>query len=457
MCPIWPGWHRDCANTWVVEVAQVSIAHVEMIDRLQVDLVRVCEGQAQEAAAVMQRLQAFREQALSEVQASASFLEQSLHQETVAEHALAEAFRCLADEQSRLAESSNALYACEASQPVDEYCTAGCGAQEQEQALAERTCEYAAQDLERAEQDLRDAVTQRLSMQARLDQSRQVLALHDNTAEDIGYELGVRLASCLELLEQVRVRVAQAVRALDQYLAMSPAAAQFRDWLRWIPTANKPVTPDQLAQRMNLSPQAQQAFMQYLAQLDPDVQRLLARYRAEHGRCSSAMEVHKLQLKVRRHLSGLYAEKVVEYALRPIARVVRTQQRTDLAGGRYTRTDLVFSELTVPVILGRGQGMAAPAGGSIAVEVKCGKAAYLRAQREHMQFQAGGHQQASASMTVCSRDIHLLSADQQRELRQSLRDSGSPLIGMLPYKDEIDELCWSSVCTPQTEKGVDDD
>lgn len=438
-------------------MAQVCIADVEVLEQLQGGLARVCERQAQEAAHMMQRLQAFHEQALGDVQASAGFLEQAQQQETVAEHTQAQACRCLADQQSRLVEAANALYACQASLPADDFCTGGCDAQEQEQAEAERACEYALQDLARAEQGLADAVVQRIAMQARLEQSRQVLALHECATEAVGHEMGARLASCLELLEQVRVRVTHAARALDQYLAMSPGAAQFRDWLRWAPMAGKPVTPDQLAHRMSLSPEAQLAFMQYLAKRDPDVQRLLTRYRTELVRCASAMEVHKLQLKVRRHLSGLYAEKVVEYALRPIARVVRTQQRTDLDGGRHTRTDLVFSELTVPVILGRGQGMGAPAGGSIAVEVKCGKAAYLRAQREHMQFQAGGHQQASASMTVCSRDIRHLPADQQRALRQSLRESGSPLIGMLPYKQEIDDLCWSSVCAPQAQEGVDDD
>ncbi len=438
-------------------MAQVSIVDVEMLDQLQDRLGDVCESQAQEASVVLQRLQVFHDQALREVQASTGLLEQAQELESTHEEQQAHASRDLDQAQSRVNEASLALYACEANRAVHDDCAYHCAGEEQDQAQAEQAMAEAVQDLTQAQQDLAAAVSLRVLMQGRLEKSRQVLAVHDSTAEAVQHELGARLAACLELLAQLRTRVAHANRALEQYLEMNPGAAQFRDWLRWVPMGGQPITPDQLAQRMNLSSPAQQAFMDYLTRRDPDMQRLLGRYRAEHGRCESALELHKLQLKVRKHLSGLYAEKVVEYALRPVARVVRTQQRTEFEGGRYTKTDLVFSELTVPVILGRGKGMAAPVGGSIAVEVKCGKAPYLWAQREHMQFQAGGHQQASASMTICSRDIRQLSPEQQARLRQSLRESGSPLIGMLPYKQEIDELCWGSVCTQKVEEGAHDD
>ena len=96
-------------------------------------------------------------------------------------------------------------------------------------------------------------------------------------------------------------------------------------------------------------------------------------------------------------------------------------------------------------MLGRGSGMGAPAGGSIAIEVKCGKAAYLYSQKDHMVFQSGGHQEASASMTICSRDIKDLTPEQEEELREALRNAKSPIIGMLPKKEDIDKACWDLV------------
>ena len=56
-------------------------------------------------------------------------------------------------------------------------------------------------------------------------------------------------------------------------------------------------------------------------------------------------------------------------------------------------------------------------------------------------FQAGGHRAADASITVCTRDIKDLSPDEQKEIRRKLREAGSPLIGMLPKKDDLDEAC----------------
>ena len=62
-----------------------------------------------------------------------------------------------------------------------------------------------------------------------------------------------------------------------------------------------------------------------------------------------------------------------------------------------------------------------------------------------MVFQAGGHQDSSASITICSGDIHDLSEGRERELRDAMRDAGSPIVGMLPKKDEIDETLWKLI------------
>ena len=121
---------------------------------------------------------------------------------------------------------------------------------------------------------------------------------------------------------------------------------------------------------------------------------------------------------------------------------IETQGRTFVGdNGRYTKTDLLVTGLRAPIVLGRGAGMAAPVGGSMAFEVKCGKAAYLYSQKDHMVFQAEGHKQADAQCTLCSRDIHDLEPEKEKELRDTLRDAGSPMVGMLPSKNEIDQSC----------------
>ena len=70
-----------------------------------------------------------------------------------------------------------------------------------------------------------------------------------------------------------------------------------------------------------------------------------------------------------------------------------------------------------------------------------------------MVFQSGGHREANASMTVCSRDIKDLTPKQEEDLREVLRCAGSPLIGMLPTKDEIDKACWDMVTGSNANNG----
>jgi hypothetical protein len=102
---------------------------------------------------------------------------------------------------------------------------------------------------------------------------------------------------------------------------------------------------------------------------------------------------------------------------------------------------LVVYGLKNPLILGRGEGMGAREGGSLAVEVKSGHCSYLYQQLNHMRLQAIGHKECDASCVICTRDIRDLSPEKEFELRESLRKAGSPIIGMLPKKDELDIQC----------------
>ncbi|MDR0507530.1 MAG: hypothetical protein LBH32_12065 [Dysgonamonadaceae bacterium] len=144
-------------------------------------------------------------------------------------------------------------------------------------------------------------------------------------------------------------------------------------------------------------------------------------------------------------MSGAYAEQYVAHTLGVLGTEVKVHVKHDLKSGSYTFTDLVITGLKEPVILGRGKGMSAPKGGSIAIEIKNGKASYLKQQKDHMVIQAEGHQNADASITICTRDIKDLSPEEEAALREALQNAGSPLIGMLPRKDETDAMLWKAV------------
>ena len=102
---------------------------------------------------------------------------------------------------------------------------------------------------------------------------------------------------------------------------------------------------------------------------------------------------------------------------------------------------MILYGLKKTLILGRGEGMAAPAGGNLGIEVKSGKKEYIFEQLSHMEKQAKGHSQCDISCTVCSRDIKDLSPEKEQLLRSRLSEAGSPILGMLPRKSELDKDC----------------
>jgi len=129
----------------------------------------------------------------------------------------------------------------------------------------------------------------------------------------------------------------------------------------------------------------------------------------------------------------------------PLANEVITRRRPDLPNGSFTKADFFLKDLNVPVVLGRGEGRSAGIGESIAGEVKCGRASYIYSEKDHMVTQSFGHKEAAASLTICSRDVKDLLPHEEDELRSALREAGSPLVGMLPRKEEIDKACWETV------------
>lgn len=318
-------------------------------------------------------------------------------------------------------------------------------------AEAEYAVESAEVALQEANERLEQAKEQRMRMEQRLEMVRLAVQTLQNQLDEARAVSASRLAAVEAVTERAATRLAQARIALEKYLGQNPSAAAFSTWAKWSAPVNKIFTPDQLHQRLNLPPEQLGHFIKYQADRDPAFRSKIANYHKTLAACRGPVETHAVQLQVRKNFAGDVAERLVIHALKPLAGEVVTQHRTDLPGGGYTKTDFVLKDLKVPVVLGRGAGMSAQIGESLAGEIKCGRAAYIYSEKDHMIQQSFGHRNSGASLTICSRDITDLPTQQQDELRAALRESGSPMVGMLPRKEEVDRACWESIIQNQPE------
>lgn len=198
----------------------------------------------------------------------------------------------------------------------------------------------------------------------------------------------------------------------------------------------KPVRPDELRRRMNLNYNQMLSVLAASMAKDPNFANTIYRMR-EQAKDDTLRE--KTELAVKKNMVGRLAEEIVRGAFSPYG-TIQEQVHRDVED-RFTKVDFVVSNLRVPIILGRGQGNGAPKGGSIAIEVKSGQSTYINQQKEHLIFQASGHQFCDASCVICSRDIHDMSQNSEQSLRENLHEAGSPILAMLPYKDDMDKVC----------------
>ena len=410
-------------------MAQVSIGQVENLEDLVRGLLSVRE--ALESACREQVAFAERKcgEAREEAQISQSMLESAIQQEQVAQRAVEGAQHNLESSQSALSAAESALSAC-AAQPRDEDGDPpDCSSEESDVTDSQAAVEQAQTELEQAQADLELAGENHQAMDQRVESAKQALAMAAETQEQSRAECATRLAAVSQSVDVATGRLTAAQQALNAYLAKNPSAAQFHSWLNWNPSQHgAPITPDTLRDRMNLSAEQRSLLQEYLYDRKPSWRGLVDKYRGEWAAARGDAERNIVARKTRIHLSGEFAEQMARHAVAPLGGGIATQGRTFVGdNGRYTKTDLLVTNLRVPVILGRGEGMGAPVGGSMAFEVKCGKAEYLYSQKIHMVFQAEGHKQAVAHCTLCSRDIHDLPPEKEKELRDTLREAGSPL------------------------------
>ena len=213
---------------------------------------------------------------------------------------------------------------------------------------------------------------------------------------------------------------------------------KYREW-RDYQEKEAIVRPDKIHDRLNPSEDVLMGMLQNRYDNDPNFRNRVDDFRQ---RISSGdpnqLEYVKTQSK--KNMAGSLSEDVIKDALSPFATKVDTQVQQVLGDGGYTKIDLVLEDMKQPVVFGKGERMFAPKGGSVAIEVKAGQDEYLRAQKSHLDRQVQGHQNYDVSLILCTRDIKELSSEQ--EYRDDIKELGSRIIGMLPRKDEINDMVW---------------
>jgi hypothetical protein len=431
-------------------MAQVSVGQVENLEEALAGVVRASESLTLSCQHLAARLAEKRQDAEEEETKSSQLLESAIELEGEAAKALDAAREHLTEANAELSAANAALGACQSQGSDENGHPPDCSSEESDVVAAEAGVAATEQAVAQATEAFEQAKTQRMRMEQRVDLARQALfQIKDQEACYKSASQG-RLQSVNGLADNARLRIGNARSALGEYLAQTPAAASYAAWLRWSPLPNGVVTPAQLNERLNISSGALGQFVQYLAERNPAFRSKVSRYHEKLAACNGPAEKHAVQLQMRKNLAGEVAEQFVVCAMSPLAKEVVTQHRTDLPSGSYTKTDFILKDLKVPVVLGRGEGRSAAIGESIAGEIKCGRAAYIYGEKNHMVTQSLGHKGAAVSLTICSRDVKDLQPHEEEELRAALREAGSPLVGMLPRKEEVDRACWQAVTALST-------
>ncbi len=426
-------------------MAQVSVGQVENLEEALGSIIRAQDSLGSSCDQINSQLREKREEAEKEEQESNHLLESATEIEADAAATLEAAQESLIEANAGLAAANSALSSCGSEGPAEDGEPPDCSSEESDVDAAESEVTSADLAVDQAAESLELAKAERMRMGNRVDLVRQ--ALFQISEQEAAFQSAsrVRLKSASNLADHARCRIGNARATLDEYLAQNPAAAPFAEWVSWTPKPNTVFTPAHFNERLNLPSRSLGEFVKYLSERDSHFRSKLSGYHEKLEACNGPVERHAVQLQMRRNLAGEVAEQFVVRAISPLGEEVVLQHRTELPNGSYTKTDFVLKGLKVPAVLGRGEGRYAGVGESIAGEIKCGKASYIYREKDHMVTQSFGHQAAAASLTICSRDVKDLQPDEEVELRDALKEAGSPLVGMLPRKEEVDRACWQAV------------
>lgn len=212
---------------------------------------------------------------------------------------------------------------------------------------------------------------------------------------------------------------------------------KYIQWMQYV-TQSEVVKPQEIIERMNPLEDIQLGLLENLYRTDPHFHDRVDSYRRKIGEGGKQEEYVRTQS--RRNMAGGLGEDIIRDGMAPFAETVEMQTRQDLKDGRYTKIDIVLKNLKRPMVFGRGEGMAAMKGGSVAIEVKSGHEDYLKAQEGHILTQVEGHADYELSLVLFSRDIKDMSGESA--YRDEIKEAGSKPLGVLPRKDDLNAVVW---------------
>lgn len=290
-----------------------------------------------------------------------------------------------------------------------------------------------------ARQEYEEAVRHREALERRYEMAVKCVNLAQERLENLQMKFESGKRSIELTVSRGCSRLDMAYQDLTKYISrIAPDVRNNLDkWFNEKAEKNVPVRPNEIRDKLDVDDNVVDAILEYLYSTDLGFRTNVDGYCNE----MNLGDINGTELKIKKQMVGRLCEEIVIRAFKPISTEISTQARESLPDGRYTKVDMIVYGLTNPLVLGRGEGMGAREGGSLAVEVKSGHSSYLYQQLSHMQDQAFGHKSCDASCVICTRDIHDLSPEKENELRDKLREAGSPMIGMLPRKDDLDSRC----------------
>lgn len=309
-------------------------------------------------------------------------------------------------------------------------------------AIAAASAEVAAttQELAQATEEYQQAVEHRQRLEHRVELAQKCVNIAQEMFEMLQLRFNYSRAKVVETVHTGVVRLQLAYDDLTKYLSRHTALhlQEIGSFDSWKPAENTPVKPKEVHDRLNVSESVANAILQYLYVTDIKFRSSIDRLCAQFSMPGNAALV---ETQIKKNIVGRLSEEIVIRCFTPLGERVETQSVFYLEDGSYTKADMILYNLTEPLILGRGEGMGATKGGNLGIEVKTGNKEYIYAQLSHMEKQAQGHSQCELSCTICSRDITDLSPEKEAMLRNRLREAGSPMLGMLPYKAVLDADC----------------
>ena len=294
-----------------------------------------------------------------------------------------------------------------------------------------------AYELYQAEQAYEKAKARRERLEKRYELAQRCVEIATQNFEETNSIFNSTLNNINQKKDNGLFRINRAYEDLKNYLNTlnSSSLNKVAEYINYSYKEKIPVKPDEIFKRLNLSSVEMTAILHDKYAKDEKFFNLINSYRKE----AETLSKEEIITKLKKNLAGNLGEEIVIRAFAPYGKNVLTQERTVMEDGKYTKTDLILKDLKVPIILGKGIG--AREGSDLAIEVKTGKSSYLYAQKEHMQFQSLGHLDSKISCVICSKDIKDLSIEKEEELRNTMKESGSRILKMLPYKEELDKVC----------------